>query len=453
MCIAALLGITSAAPYFYLPSGVGYGFNGGVVPYSAPIHIVPPAAAPVSPPQKPLLRVVDVQEATQFHSQDGRGQFLFGYSIPDQARIESRTSDGTVRGSYSYLDPVGRAITVQYIADKSGYHAASNEVPVSAPGVTPVVTRGQNSELQYYAASAPTIVPASVLGNLPAPIADTPEVAAAREAHLRLHQAALEAHAAAVAEAEAKEAAGEGAQKVPAKEGTKVDFEEDVGEEVEVEEDEGETNSGAIRDESDEGVVIESEAMLDNAAGAGLSLYEDDHELTYEKDRYPKLQYTALPETYDPARVHDEENNAVIVTNPEFASEGDIVSTRTQVAGEEEKKPVESQATGEQAGKGAFFYSFRHAVPVFINVPQDQQHQIVPNPFLGVLGAPGVVRASPNSNQKPTQTLSLSERASLLGAIPVAAVHDAQVSPFQRGSIKDHQTLPLYIAPVEIEEN
>ncbi|KAG8232168.1 hypothetical protein J437_LFUL012240 [Ladona fulva] len=367
------------------------------------------------------------------------------YSIPDQARIESRTSDGTVRGSYSYLDPIGRTITVQYIADDSGYHAATNE---ATPGSTVAITRDQGYNLQYYAASAPNLVPASVVGSIPRPIEDTPEVAAAREAHLRLHQAALEAHAAAIAAVTGKESG----EQPP----MKVDFEEDVGEEIEEEDNTSEVNTGAASDESDEGVVIESDALSDNAAGAGISGYDDDdHELTYEKDRYPKLQYTSLPETFDPAKVHDEESNSVIVTNPEFADEP--VSTRIGGQQGDQKENVEghkeiSQITATIPGKGAFFYSFRHAVPVYVSVPQEQQHQyqqVPPGRFYGVYTRP----AQQPPQQHHQQRLSVSERASLLGAVPVAAVHDSQVSPAQRDSLKDHQTLPLYITPIEIEEN
>ena len=52
-------------------------------------------------------------ETSQFHSQDHRGRALFGYTTPDQARIESRNEDGTVRGSYSYLDAWGNAVKVR----------------------------------------------------------------------------------------------------------------------------------------------------------------------------------------------------------------------------------------------------------------------------------------------------------------------------------------------------
>jgi hypothetical protein len=52
-------------------------------------------------------------ETSQFHSQDGKGRALFGYTSPVQARIEVRSEDGTVRGSYSYLDAWGKAVKVR----------------------------------------------------------------------------------------------------------------------------------------------------------------------------------------------------------------------------------------------------------------------------------------------------------------------------------------------------
>ena len=52
-------------------------------------------------------------ETAQFHTQDHKGRALFGYTTPDQARIESRSEDGTVRGSYSYLDAWGNAVKVR----------------------------------------------------------------------------------------------------------------------------------------------------------------------------------------------------------------------------------------------------------------------------------------------------------------------------------------------------
>ncbi|KAF4523669.1 hypothetical protein B566_EDAN006039, partial [Ephemera danica] len=95
-------------------------------------------------------------ESTQFHSQDGQGQFIFGHSSPEQVRLESRTADGTVRGSYSYINPEGRTIKVTYTAGENGFQ------PVEDP----------NSDV------------------LPKPVTETPEVAAARALHARLYDQA-----------------------------------------------------------------------------------------------------------------------------------------------------------------------------------------------------------------------------------------------------------------------
>ncbi|XP_049792963.1 uncharacterized protein LOC126202921 isoform X2 [Schistocerca nitens] len=100
------------------------------------------------------------EEMTQFHSQDAAGRSLFGYMMADQARIEARAPDGSVRGSYTYLDPSGRAIKVQYWDEGQGFHAAGNHLPASYPG-------------------------------LPQPVRDTPEVEAARKQHLQAYQQVL----------------------------------------------------------------------------------------------------------------------------------------------------------------------------------------------------------------------------------------------------------------------
>ena len=51
-------------------------------------------------PQEPL--------AAQYHSQDDFGQYSYGYSNEDSFKNEHRTADGTVSGSYSYVDANGK---------------------------------------------------------------------------------------------------------------------------------------------------------------------------------------------------------------------------------------------------------------------------------------------------------------------------------------------------------
>jgi hypothetical protein len=64
---------------------------------------------------------------------------------------------GNKIGSFSYLSPDGRVLRTDYVADALGYRAASNALPVG-----------------------PSL-----------PVADTPEVAAAKVAHLAAHGAII----------------------------------------------------------------------------------------------------------------------------------------------------------------------------------------------------------------------------------------------------------------------
>jgi hypothetical protein len=60
----------------------------------------------------------------QFMHQDSYGQYTYGYDNPSSTKVESRTHDGTVRGSYSYLAPDGRILTNNYIADHNGFRSS-----------------------------------------------------------------------------------------------------------------------------------------------------------------------------------------------------------------------------------------------------------------------------------------------------------------------------------------
>lgn len=53
-------------------------------------------------------------EVSQFHSEDENGRIVFGFHSPDQIRMEARDADGSVRGSYSYIDPNGNVVKVSY---------------------------------------------------------------------------------------------------------------------------------------------------------------------------------------------------------------------------------------------------------------------------------------------------------------------------------------------------
>ncbi|KAF0309640.1 Cuticle protein 7 [Amphibalanus amphitrite] len=76
---------------------------------------------------------------------------------------EVKTADGVVRGSYSYVDSYGIPQKVSYVSDALGFRVAGTNLPVG---------------------------PSAVLAG-PAPVADTPEVAAAKSAHFAAHAEAL----------------------------------------------------------------------------------------------------------------------------------------------------------------------------------------------------------------------------------------------------------------------
>jgi len=89
--------------------------------------------------------------------QDSLGQYSFGYSAPGSARSEVRTSNGATRGTYSYVDETGVIQTAQYFADgENGFQIMATNLPQA-----------------------------------PLPVQDTPEVMAARTAHLQALELAI----------------------------------------------------------------------------------------------------------------------------------------------------------------------------------------------------------------------------------------------------------------------
>jgi hypothetical protein len=108
--------------------------------------------------------VVPVGLATQYHSQDALGQYSYGYSDGLSSKNEVKTSDGVTRGGYSYVDSNGIVQSATYTADAvNGFKVSATNLPV-APKAGPT--------------------------DVPSPVQDTPEVAAAKIAHKAAHDAA-----------------------------------------------------------------------------------------------------------------------------------------------------------------------------------------------------------------------------------------------------------------------
>ncbi|KAJ1528415.1 hypothetical protein ONE63_006829 [Megalurothrips usitatus] len=217
-----------------------------------------PVAARYTPADRHLLRQEQV-DVSQFHTQDGAGRAVFGYSTADQVRVEARSGDGRVRGSYSYRDPTGKVVKVNYWDDGDGFHVAGNSLPSES--------------------------------DVPEPVTETPEVAAARLQHESLHAQALQSAL----------LAGNG-------------------------------------EETDQ-------TRVEGPSGDLPPVYDEDGT---ELRRYPAPQHASL---YDPSHVHDVERDAVIISNPDLEPDSfnDIQLFRSRVGAAASSAGTPSAAASARA--------------------------------------------------------------------------------------------------------
>jgi len=159
-----------------LPAGV----YAGAAPaaYLAAAPVAAPAVAPVAPAvaTASVAAVPAAPHAQQFHTQDEFGNLAFGYSNPNSARREEgNTWNGVRTGGWSYVDANGVLQHTEYVADGLGFRVKATNLPV-APVFTP-------------APLGPLPVAPVDTGVAPAPVEDTPEVAAAKAEHAAAHEA------------------------------------------------------------------------------------------------------------------------------------------------------------------------------------------------------------------------------------------------------------------------
>lgn len=64
-----------------------------------------------------IFAPVFVPISNQYHSQDGFGQYSYGYSNHLSVKNEVKTADGVTRGAYSYVDAEGKLQSVEYSSD------------------------------------------------------------------------------------------------------------------------------------------------------------------------------------------------------------------------------------------------------------------------------------------------------------------------------------------------
>uniref|UniRef100_A0A1B6K9T1 Cuticle protein 7 n=1 Tax=Graphocephala atropunctata TaxID=36148 RepID=A0A1B6K9T1_9HEMI len=142
---APLTSVFPYAPYapYYAPH----------LAYTAPAPVAAPVAAPAFV-AAPIAAPVGIK--SQYYAQDFTGLVSYGHAEPFQTQSVVQDAAGNKVGSFSYINPEGKLIQTNYVADHQGYRVASNDLPV-APEV-------------------PAIAPAE----LPEPVQDTPEVAEAK---------------------------------------------------------------------------------------------------------------------------------------------------------------------------------------------------------------------------------------------------------------------------------
>ncbi|KAK9512558.1 hypothetical protein O3M35_000955 [Rhynocoris fuscipes] len=288
--------------------------------------------------------------------------------------METRDIDGSVRGSYSYIDPNGNIVKMQYWDDGSGFHAAGNNIPVAIH-------------------QAPEF---------------TPEVKAAREQHLRLYEAALSALKAA---ADSQENEKDDASYIDTSH-------YEGGDEYEDAPPEG-------------GVIIENPAPPSSVYADSLLSAE-----------YPKLQHNQNNHINDNSYYSDEDKESVSVENPELRRrlllrkdkeqdnndstknkehEPSSESDKDQASASVDENGSNKQSSEQSANGRAFYYHFTHTIPKpveRVDLSEETKHVAEP--------------------------LSQSAKAQHYGSIPVAGVHDVQLSPAQRNALSNFQLYPVY---------
>ncbi|XP_017042972.1 cuticle protein 6 [Drosophila ficusphila] len=124
---------------------------------------------------------------SQYHTQDEHGQYSYGYMAPLYSKHETRTVDGVIRGTFSYVDAHGETQTVDYVADAEGFHVTSTLPNQHANQETPEVAALRAQHLEAHNQAKLRLAGDSSVG--PQPVQDTPEVAAAKVAFFKRFEA------------------------------------------------------------------------------------------------------------------------------------------------------------------------------------------------------------------------------------------------------------------------
>jgi len=68
------------------------------------------------------------------------GDYNFNFANDDGSSRQEASGPAGVRGSYSFVTPEGEEVSIQYVADETGFHATGSHVP-QAPPMPPAIRR------------------------------------------------------------------------------------------------------------------------------------------------------------------------------------------------------------------------------------------------------------------------------------------------------------------------
>ncbi|XP_075983756.1 uncharacterized protein LOC142981621 [Anticarsia gemmatalis] len=136
--------------------------------------------------------------------------YVFSYTAgrypghTDRQHTEVSDGSGVVKGSFSYVDPRQKVRTVEYVADKEGFHPVLSDEPPEHPADSESVAKAKDRHYQLYAKIAEDHAqhpyPDAQAANAPR---ESAAVAAARAKHAQLFRVIAEQHARIAAEREA----------------------------------------------------------------------------------------------------------------------------------------------------------------------------------------------------------------------------------------------------------
>ncbi|XP_072934699.1 uncharacterized protein [Epargyreus clarus] len=120
----------------------------------------------------------------------------------DREHAEVSDGSGVVKGRFSYVDPRQQVRTVEYIADKDGFHPSLSDIPPEHPSDSESVARAKDKHFQLYAKIAEEHATHPHPDEISVP-RQSAAVAAAAARHTELFRVIAEQHARIAAEREA----------------------------------------------------------------------------------------------------------------------------------------------------------------------------------------------------------------------------------------------------------